>query len=205
MVDENTLEEMEKYKLQACVIKKQSQDIKQKLKEYFSFEIEKYLILDIVENETYHHFCSMVNLSVVNDRLSAENGEILKEGIKELFEIAGDYDRLDKSILIDCSDEPKIYDDYYIKKFIDVNKYLDETDKVILKKLSIPFKKALLTSFEFMSLRVDIAEYCFDGDENIKGMDLRYCKNLKDTEVSEEEYVALANKIEAIANEYGIF
>ena len=43
MVDENKLEEMEKYKLQACVIRKQSQDIKQKLKEHFNFEIEKYL------------------------------------------------------------------------------------------------------------------------------------------------------------------
>lgn len=102
MVDENKLEEMEKYKLQACVIRKQSQDIKQKLKEHFNFEIEKYLILDIVENETYHHFCYLVNLAVVNDKLSVENGEILKEGIKEIFKITGDYDRLDKSILIDC-------------------------------------------------------------------------------------------------------
>lgn len=205
MVDENKLEEMEKYKLQACVIRKQSQDIKLMLKKYFSFEIEKYLIHDIIENETYHHFCSLVNLAVVNDKLSAENGEILKEGIKELFEITGDYDRLDKSILIDCSDKPKIYDDYYIKKFIDVNKYLDETDKEILKKLSIPVKKTLLTGFEFTSLRVDISEYHFDGDKNINGIDLKYSKNLKDTGVSEKEYVALVNKIDNIANEYGIF
>ena len=66
------------------------------------FEIEKYLRLDIVENETYHHFCYLVNLAVVNDKLSVENGEILKEGIKEILKITGDYDRLDKSILIDC-------------------------------------------------------------------------------------------------------
>ena len=102
MIDAQRLKEMEMYKLEADVIKKHSQDFKQKLKEHFNFEIEKYLILDIVENETYHHFCSLVNLAVVNDRLSVENREILKEGIKEIFKITGDYDRLDKTILIDC-------------------------------------------------------------------------------------------------------
>ena len=105
MIDAERLKEMEMYKLEADVIKKQSQEIKQKLKEHFNFEIEKYLILDIIEKATYHHFCSLVNLAVVNERLTAENGEVLKEGIKEIFKITGDYDRLDKSILIDCSCE----------------------------------------------------------------------------------------------------
>ena len=204
-VDKLKDEEVKKYQLQAVVIKKQSKQIKEKLQEHFDFEIVDYLIDDILENETYQHFCSLVGLAVENDRLNVDDGETLKEGIKDIFEITSDYDKLDKSVLIDTSDDEQMYNDYYIKELIDINKYFDKADKLLLKKLSITFKNKVLTNFEFDSLRADLAEYSFAGDENTKGMDLKFCKKLEDTDVSEEEYIALVNKVDSISRDYGIF
>ena len=39
----------------------------------------------------------MINLAVVNNRFSIENGDRLKSGIKELFKINNNYDRIDKN------------------------------------------------------------------------------------------------------------
>lgn len=41
----------------------------------------------------------MVNLAVVNDRLSADNGEKLKIGIKRIFNIKNNYELLKASTL----------------------------------------------------------------------------------------------------------
>lgn len=73
--------------------------IKKKMSNYFNFEITSYIIDDIVISENYRHFCSMVNLAVVNNRLSANNGDILKTEIKKIFNIVDDYDLLKSSIL----------------------------------------------------------------------------------------------------------
>lgn len=73
--------------------------IKKKMNKYFNFEITSYIIDDIVISENYYHFCLMVNLAVVNNRLSAYNGEILKAGIKKIFRIENNYDLLKPSIL----------------------------------------------------------------------------------------------------------
>ncbi len=70
--------------------------LKEKLEEYFKFEIPNYIIMDIIENEEYKHFCLMVNLAVANNRLSNKDGEILKDGIKDIFNIKNDYDKLNK-------------------------------------------------------------------------------------------------------------
>lgn len=78
---------------------KLSDKIREKLEKYFDFHITSYIIDDIVENEDYHHFCLMVNLAVVNNRLSTYNGEILKAGIKKIFGIENNYDLLKPSIL----------------------------------------------------------------------------------------------------------
>ncbi len=70
--------------------------LKQKLEEHFKFEIPKYLFMDMIDNEDYQHFCLMVNVAVVNDRLSKEDGTILKNEIKEIAGINSEYDKLDK-------------------------------------------------------------------------------------------------------------
>ena len=67
--------------------------LKEKLENYFSFNIPEYIVDDILENEDYNHFCLMINLAVVNNRISNKNGEILKIGIKELYNIKGKYDK----------------------------------------------------------------------------------------------------------------
>lgn len=76
-----------------------SNKIKEKLEKYFDFHITSYIIDDIVENEDYHHFCLMVNLAVVNNRLTANNGEKLKLGIKRIFNIKNNYELLKASTL----------------------------------------------------------------------------------------------------------
>lgn len=92
--------EVQKYKLQTLTRNEEMNVIKQKLEKYFKFKIVNYLIDDILENETYHHFCSLVALAVINNRLSLDDGETLKKGLKEIFEVRGAYDQLDKSIII---------------------------------------------------------------------------------------------------------
>lgn len=67
--------------------------LKDKLEKYFNFKITNYIIDDIIEKEKYNHFCLMVNMSVLNNGLSNENGEILKVGIKELYNIKNMYDK----------------------------------------------------------------------------------------------------------------
>ena len=67
--------------------------LKEKLENYFKFEIPSYIVDDIIEKENYNHFCLMVNLSVKNNRLSNENGETLKVGIKNLYNIKNIWDR----------------------------------------------------------------------------------------------------------------
>lgn len=67
--------------------------LKDKLEKYFNFKITNYIIDDIIEKENYNHFCLMVNMSVLNNGLSNENGEILKVGIKELYNIKNMYDK----------------------------------------------------------------------------------------------------------------
>ena len=70
--------------------------LKKNLEEYFGFEITDYIILDIIENEDYNHLCLMINVAIINERMSEENGMILKQGIKKIFGIVNEYDRLNK-------------------------------------------------------------------------------------------------------------
>lgn len=67
--------------------------LKSKLEEHFKFEIPTYIILDIIEHEDYQHFCLMINLAVVNNRLSRKQGQILANGIKEMYKVQNVYDK----------------------------------------------------------------------------------------------------------------
>ena len=88
-------EEIELKRLQLEKQTKEMELLKQKLQEHFKFEIPQYIITDILEYEDYHHFCLMINLAVINERLTKENGKILADGIKEMFKIKNQYSKLE--------------------------------------------------------------------------------------------------------------
>ena len=71
-------------------------DLKEKLETYFKFEITDYIISDILDCENYNHVCLMINLAVINNRMSLENSIILKSGLKKLFKINDMFDKFDK-------------------------------------------------------------------------------------------------------------
>ena len=178
--------------------------IKEQLEERFGFEIESYIIHDIVSNEDYHHFKSMVNLAIDNNRLTEENAETLKQGIKELFEIEGDFDRLNKAVVLGGFNYDKWYKQYHNEEIIDLNKYLDRADKKILKKLSITLKDKVLTNYEYDLIKGYVLEYYRNEDE-MNALELAQCKPLEGTGVTREEYNKVLAKFEDISKEYGIF
>lgn len=75
-------------------------DLKEKLETYFKFEITDYIISDILDCENYNHVCLMINLAVINNRISLENGVILKNEPKQLFQINDIFDKFNKDNFI---------------------------------------------------------------------------------------------------------
>ena len=75
---------------------KEFEELKEKLENYFNFEIADYIVSDILECETYNHVCLMINLAIANNRISLENGITLKSGLKKLFKINNMFDKFDK-------------------------------------------------------------------------------------------------------------
>ena len=73
---------------------KEQKNLKEKLEKYFNFNIENYIIDDIIEGENYLHLCLMVNLAVFNKLITDENAKILKEKIIDLFNIESLSDRV---------------------------------------------------------------------------------------------------------------
>lgn len=68
--------------------------IKNDLQKHINFEIPEYIIHDIAENEEFNHICLIINVAIVNNRLSSENGKYLKGKIKSLCNIQNDNDRV---------------------------------------------------------------------------------------------------------------
>lgn len=64
---------------------KETEELKEKLENHFNFEIANYIVSDILECETYNHVCLMINLAVINNRITLENSVILKNELKKLF------------------------------------------------------------------------------------------------------------------------
>ena len=75
---------------------KEFEELKEKLENYFKFEIADYIVSDILDCETYNHVCLIINLAVVNNRISLENGTTLKSGLKKLFKINSSFDKFHK-------------------------------------------------------------------------------------------------------------
>lgn len=79
---------------------KEFEELKEKLENYFKFEIADYIVSDILDCETYNHVCLIINLAVVNNRISLENGTTLKNGLKKLFKINNMFDKFHKNNFI---------------------------------------------------------------------------------------------------------
>ena len=75
-------------------------ELKEKLENYFKFEITDYIISDILDCENYNHVCLMINLAVINNRISLENGITLKQGLKLIFQITNTFHTLNKNSYI---------------------------------------------------------------------------------------------------------
>jgi len=87
------IEEVKRIKIK----KREFEELKEKLEKYFNFEITDYIVSDILDCETYNHVCLMINLAVINNRISIENSITLKNELKKLFKINDIFDKFDKS------------------------------------------------------------------------------------------------------------
>lgn len=174
--------------------------LKEKLEKQFDFEIVDYIIYDILDEETYYHTCLMINLAVLNNRLSIENGEQLKQGLKDLFKINNSNDKIDKKIYIgNYIDFDIWYEKYSTEEIIDLKKYLSKRELTILKKLNIKIKSKIYTAQEFENL--DMESYSYYIDEDMTEEELKKVKQLPKG-VSREEYISLLEKFCEISDKF---
>lgn len=174
--------------------------LKEKLEKQFDFEIVDYIIYDILDEETYYHTCLMINLAVLNNRLSIENGEQLKQGLKDLFKINNSNDKIDKKIYIgNYIDFDIWYEKYSTEEIIDLKKYLSKRELTILKKLNIKIKSKMYTAQEFENL--DMESYSYYIDEDMTEEELKKVKKLPKG-ISREEYISLLEKFCEISDKF---
>lgn len=183
------------------VRKKEYRLLKEKLEEHFNFEITDYIIDDILDYETYRHTCLMINLAVINNRISIDNGEILKAGLRIIFKIKNEYDIFNRNVYIDTFDFDSWYDKYSTEEIVDIKKYLNRDDITLLKKLNIKIKNKIYTEQEFEILNMDLLSY-YISDE-MEEEELKMSKNLP-KDVSRKEYNKLLGKINKISRDYGV-
>lgn len=181
------------------VRKKEYRLLKEKLEEHFNFEITDYIIDDILDYETYRHTCLMINLAVINNRISINDGEILKAGLRIIFEIKNDYDRFNRNVYIDTFDFDSWYDKYSTDEIVDIKKFLGMDDINLLKKLNIKIKNKIYTEQEVEILSMDLLSYYIADDMEIE--ELKMSKKLP-KDVSREEYNKLLGKINKIIENY---
>ena len=181
------------------VRKKEYRLIKEKLEEHFKFEITDYIIDDILDYETYRHTCLMINLAVINNRISIDNGKILKAGLRIIFKIKNEYDRFNRNVYIDTFDFDSWYDKYSTEEIADIKKFLGMDDINLLKKLNIKIKNKIYTEQEVEILNMDLLSYYIADDMEIE--ELKMSKNLP-KDISREEYNKLLEKINKITEDY---
>lgn len=143
----------------------------------------------------------MINLAVVNNRFSIENGDRLKSGIKELFKINNNYDRIDKNVYIgDVMEFDKWYEKYSTKELVDLKKHLSEEDFNLFKKLKIKIKNKIYTEQEFEILDMELIAY-YRNEEEMSKKELEESKILPEN-VTRESYNRLLEKMNKISEEY---
>ena len=181
------------------VRKKEYRLLKEKLEEHFNFEITDYIIDDILDYETYYHTCLMINLAVVNNRISIENGEILKTGLRIIFKIKNDYDRFNRNLYIDTFDFDSWYDKYSTEEIVDIKKFLNRDDINLLKRLNIRTKNKIYTEQEVEILSMKVLAYYIADDMDEE--ELKMSKDLPKN-ISRTEYNRLLEKINKIMKNY---
>lgn len=178
--------------------RKEFKILKNKLEERLDFEVTNYIIDDILDYETYHHTCLMINLAVINNRLSIENGDRLKVELKTMFNITSDYDTFDRKVYIaNTFDIDAWYEKYSTVEMVDLKELLTKAEIELIKKLNIEVKNKIYTEQEFEFLNMDLLDYY----RNEKEMDEEELKESKDLPegVSREDYNNLLDKINEIA------
>lgn len=181
--------------------KKEFKILKGKLEEHLGFKIVGYIIDDILDYETYHHICLMINLAVVNCRLSAGQGEKLRKEIKELFEVNNEYDRVEKTVYIgEVMDFDKWYEKYSTKELVDLKKYLSQSDFDIIKKLNIEINDKVYTEQEFEYLDMDLLAF-YRNEKEMDEDEIKESKELPEN-VTRNEYNKLLEKVNNIFVEY---
>lgn len=181
------------------VRKKEYRLLKEKLEEHFNFEITDYIIDDILDYETYRHTCLMINLAVINNRISIDNGEILKAGLRIIFKIKNEYDRFNRNVYIDTFNFDSWYDKYSTEEIVDIKKFLNRDDINLLKKLNIKIKNKIYTEQEVEILSMDLLSYYIADDMEIE--EINMSKDLP-KDVSREEYNNLLEKVNKISEDY---
>ena len=181
------------------VRKKEYRLLKEKLEEHFKFEITDYIIDDILNYETYRHTCLMINLAVINNRISIDNGEILKAGLRIIFKIKNEYDRFNRNVYIDTFDFDSWYDKYNTEEIVDIKKFLGMDDINLLKKLNIKIKNKIYTEQEVEILNMDLLSYYIADDMEIE--EINMSKDLP-KDVSRKKYNKLLEKINKITEDY---
>ena len=181
------------------VRKKEYRLLKEKLEEHFNFEITDYIIDDILDYETYYHTCLMINLAIINNKISINNGEILKAGLRIIFKIKNEYDRFNRNVYIDTFDFDSWYDKYSTEEIVDIKKFLNRDDINLLKKLNIKIKNKIYTEQEVEILNMDLLSYYIADDMDEE--ELKHSKSLP-KDVSREEYDNLLEKVNKISEDY---
>ena len=180
--------------------RKEFKILKEKLEKHFNFEITEYIIDDILNYETYYHTCLMINLAVINNRLSAENGEKLKLELKNLFKINNIYDRFDRGVFMgNTFDFDEWYNEYSTKEVINIKKELSKKELQLIEKLGIKLKDKIYTEQEFECLNMDLLKYYKDDDMSEE--ELKYSVKLPEG-VTRKEYNDLLDKINEINQKY---
>ena len=196
---EDEIEEVRSKIKRIEVRKKEYSLLKEKLEEHFSFEITDYIIDDILDYETYYHTCLMINLAVVNNRISIENGEILKTGLRIIFKIKNDYDRFNRNVYIDTFDFDSWYDKYSTEEIVYIKKFLNRDDINLLKSLNIRTKNKIYTEQEVEILSMKVLAYYIADDMDEE--ELKMSKDLPKN-ISRTEYNRLLEKINKIMKNY---
>ncbi len=72
---------MSKVEVEDMLLKKEIQrfkNLKEKIECQYGFNIPNYIIDEIINNNNYDNLCSLVNLAVIQNRLTKEQGTIIK-------------------------------------------------------------------------------------------------------------------------------
>lgn len=183
--------------------KKETELLKEKLEQKFNFEIPDYIVDDILDGEKYHHICLVIYMAVMNHELTEENGEMLKKGLKEIFYIKNDYDRIVKEILIKHTFSYEEWHDKYCNhKFIDLNNNLTEYEKEILKKLGINIENRLYTERETEIINLELISY-YRNEEEMTEEELNEILPLPESIIL-EDYIKILDKFNQIAKDYNL-